>query len=365
MSGSELILYGYGIVCVCMLAFNIVYDILQNSRDVRLEERNQKFTARIREEMDGLKSGGRLDPDVLRRLRRRLSHVDNLVAFERALSSLEPDCPALVEYRRQIQPVFLELAEVYRRREDMQAAYFAYFLSQQKPRGSGEPDPIQDILLDFMGKDSLYCRINTLRALCAFGTPECLAEAVSIQDRTGAFFHEKILTDGLLAFTGDHQRLAALLWERLERFSPKTRLSVLNYIRFQTGDYAPGMLRIMTDPSQDKELRLSAIRYFGRYPREEAREPLLSFAANRDPIDWEYAAVSASCLAEYPGEDVKAVLMEAIHSANWYVRRNAAISLERLGLNYLDLAEIMGGRDRYAREMMAYRLDRRGEEALA
>ena len=49
-------------------------------------------------------------------------------------------------------------------------------------------------------------------------------------------------------------------------------------------------------------------------------------------------------------------LMEAMHSGNWYVRYNAAVSLEAHGLSYSDLIELVGGRDRYAREMLTYRL---------
>ncbi len=86
---------------------------------------------------------------------------------------------------------------------------------------------------------------------------------------------------------------------------------------------------------------------------------------DKNPDCWEYAAISASCLAGYPGDDVTAALMEAMHSSNWYVRYNASISLESLHLEYSDLIEVVGGRDRYAREMMMYRLDskRLGQEA--
>ena len=61
--------------------------------------------------------------------------------------------------------------------------------------------------------------------------------------------------------------------------------------------------------------------------------------------------------------------MEAAHSSNWYVRLNAAISLEAHQLDYSDLIEVVGGNDRYAREMMMYRLDLKrlsaeGQEAV-
>ena len=123
------------------------------------------------------------------------------------------------------------------------------------------------------------------------------------------------------------------------------------------------MLRILEDPREGKELRLSAVRYFGRYRYEPARPILLALASDPDPECWEFAAVSVSVLAEYPGEDVDQALMEAMHSSNWHVRYNAACSLEVRELDYSALIEVVGGRDRYAREMMMYRLDTRRMEA--
>ena len=54
---------------------------------------------------------------------------------------------------------------------------------------------------------------------------------------------------------------------------------------------------------------------------------------------------------------MKAALIHAVHSANWYVRFNAANSLEALHLDYTDLIDVLSGSDRYAREMIMYRLD--------
>ena len=54
-----------------------------------------------------------------------------------------------------------------------------------------------------------------------------------------------------------------------------------------------------------------------------------------------------------------AVLKQALHCANWYVRFNASQSLNDLQVPYLDLVDILNGSDRYAREMMLYRLEER------
>ena len=360
--GSEVLLYLYGAVSLSMIVFNIIYNLILNEKDRRLTSVENRFVKKMEEQLERLDRGEAAEEKHFQKLVKKLSRVGNLNAFDKMLRDhLEPRAsePAVQKYMHELQNVFLQLAVVYRDRENVQAAYFAYFLAGHRQKNHMAVDTIQDIMVDYMKKDNLYCRVNALQALYEFGSPESVVEAVALQDRMGRFFHEKILTDGLLSFKGDHRRLTRLLWERLDRFSDRTKLSVLNYIRFRSGEYQEEMYAIMTDEEADKELRLSAVRYVGRYPYPPAKQALLSFAADRDPNRWEYLAVSVSALAAYPGEDVISALMGAIHSSNWYVRSNAAESLRAHGLGYEELLEVVGGQDRYAREMMMYRLDRK------
>ena len=71
--------------------------------------------------------------------------------------------------------------------------------------------------------------------------------------------------------------------------------------------------------------------------------------------------MAASALKDYKGEDVTSALKSALYSSNWYVRYNAAVSLEASGLSYTELIDVMAGKDRYAREMLEYRM---GEQRL-
>ena len=49
-------------------------------------------------------------------------------------------------------------------------------------------------------------------------------------------------------------------------------------------------------------------------------------------------------------------LLRAMNSSNWYIRSNAASSLEAHGLSYEQMFQVLSGCDRYAREMLEYRL---------
>lgn len=355
----EYMIYAYGAICISLIVFNIIYNLSLRRSESRMERRCRRIRAEMDEQLDRLSRGQPVDEKHLDYLSGKLKRVKNLIAFDRVLQSFPRGDEVSEAYFQQIQPIVLHLAAIYCGREAMQAAYFSYLLSRYMTTRQMPVDSLEEILLDYVRKDNLYCRVNSLEALYVIGTPMSILRALEIQDSGSVFIHEKILTEGLLTYTGNHDELIRLLWARLDSFSVSTELAILNYIRFKTGNYASEMFTIMMDQSRNKELRLSAIRYFGKYAYEPALAPLLAFAAEKDPAQWEYAAISVSSLARYPGPEVVHQLKEALHSSNWYVRYNASLSLEALNIDYSELIDVVAGNDRYAREMMMYRLENR------
>ena len=355
--GSEILLYGYGAICFGMILFNLAYNVVLSRNEKKLTRIRGSFTAEIKRQMERIRREEPVETRHKKKMERKLLRVKNMVALDKALESeIEKDSAADV-YLREMQDVMLKLAGVYEKRDNLQSAFFAYFVSHHTVWESGYIENLEEQMIRYLKKDSFYCKINALQALCSFAVPETVVRALELQDRDKTEIHEKILTEILLAYEGEHEALISLLWQRFDAFSQRLRLAVLNYIRFQSGKWKKEMYAIMTDPEQDKELRLAAIRYFARYPYEEARPVLLAMVLSKDPMQWEAAAVSATALASYEGEDVVQSLMTAMGSPNWYVRYNASASLEAHGLEYSQLLNIIRGSDRYAREMILYRLE--------
>lgn len=360
--GAEILLYGYGAVCLSMLVFNVLYGLRLRSDDRRMGAKAEILRRRVTEQLVRLQensSGPAQTVQVshLTWMRRHLSHVNDLLAFDHLLEELDEQSAAYQSYMEQMQPVFLYLATVYWKRESTQAAYFCYFLARHKLRRHMELDQIQQVVLSYLKKDSLYCKINAWKALCSFGSPSVIVKALQeLGGEEESQLHEKVITEALLTYTGNSAELIETLWARLESSPLPIQRAVLDYIRFQSGNYCDRMLEILRDERRDKELRLSAIRYFGRYPDPSARPLLLGFLQDRDPTRWEFSAISASALARYEGRDVVDALLRAMNSSNWYTRSNAAASLEAHGLSYEEMLQVLGGGDRYAREMLTYRL---------
>ena len=358
--GAEVLLFAYGLVCMSMLAFNLIYSLSLRAGRRRLERRVKSLARRIDSRLQAVQTGQKVGSQHMSWLRRHLSRVNYLLAFDRFLEAQNRESAEFQAYLQQIQPVLLYLATLYCKREDTQAAYFCHFLARYRIQRHMQMDRFQQVLLSYLRKRSLYCRVNALKAMCAFGSSEMLIQALmELEKQPDTPLHEKVITEALLTYTGSAEELIRLIWERFEQFSLSTQRAVLDYIRFQSGVYQAPMLRILQDSGRDRELRFAAIRYFGRYPNAAARETLLAFVRDPQPVSWEYAAISASALAHYPGQQVVDALLQAMHSANWYVRFNASASLEAHGLSYEQMLHGTVGEDRYAREMLAYRLEAR------
>ena len=360
--GAEVLLYGYGIVCLSMLVFNVLYGLHLRSDDRRMNTKTEVIRRRVTEQLERLQENPSgpaqtVQASHLAWMRRHLSRVNYLLAFDGLMDELDSQAAAYQSYMRQLQPVFLYLATVYWKRESTQAAYFCYFLARHKLRRHMELDQIQQVMLSYLKKDSLYCKINAWKALCSFGSPSILVRALQeLGAGETSQLHEKVITEALLTYTGDPKSLIEVLWSRMESFSIPIQRAVLDYIRFQSGDYRERMLGILRDERRDKELRLSAVRYFGRYPDPSARALLLGFLQDSDPTHWEYSAISAASLAGYDGQGVVDALLRAMNCSIWYSRSNAAPILEAHGLSYEQMFQVLSGGDRYAREMLAYRL---------
>lgn len=360
----EVMIYAYGAICISMIFFNIAYNIALKGSEPRLKKRCFKLRILVDEHIIILKRDGDINQNYLEPLQNKLQKINELIAFDRVLDELlAEDEDIAKKYIGQLEPLLLRLAGYYIKKEDMQVGYYSYFLTKHIRTDYMSTDSIREILLSYVRKENLYCRVNALSALYAIGNPYSVLEALKIQDDNKVFLHEKILTEGLLTYTGDSKVLSRMLWENFETFSVHTQLAIMNYIRFHTDGFEEGMFNIMLDERRDKELRLSAIRYFGRYAYRPALPVLIEFSESKNPDMWEYATVSAGSLYRYSDidviDDVIKALKNALYSSNWHVRYAASQSLESFNLTYDELIDLLAGKDRYVREMVNYRLEHR------
>ena len=354
----EVMIYVYLAICVGMILFNIVSAVLSRSREKSLLKTSRGFEERILEELTHCEECGDVSDEHQAYLTKKLRHMGNMRAFDIALEREYANNPELVKkYLSCLSCVFVSLAIRNGGKDDIEAAYFPYIIKKYRILHGRPFDAMLDVMYLLLHKPSIYCRENAMQAIYTVGEPACVIKALKIADDQPRFYHNKLLTDGLLNFEGSTEKLSEALWENFEEFSSHMQMIVLNYFRFSSGDHCEKILRLMIDESRDDEIRFTCIRYFGKYRFDRAYPYLLRYADGKTDARWEYAAIASSVLCLYPSDETVEVLKSNLYNHNWYIRFNASQSLERMGLTYLDLIDIVEGKDRFASEILRYRFN--------
>ena len=360
----EILIYIYLGICAGMILFNIATALLSRRRVHRSFRESIRLELAVSRELDSLAQTGAVSAEHLRYIGRKLRRVNNMATFDKALERLRPRRPELVRrYLTALEGVVIELAEDYCRRDEIEAAYFPYLIKKYRLFGGEDDKALKELLLELLHEPSIYCRENAMQALYTAGDPAVLVHALRIIDKGSFYYSSKLLSDGLLNYTGDAQALADALWDAFESFRPWMQVMLLSYFRFSSGAYCARMRALLNEGARSDELRFACLRYLGHYPYEPAYPDLLRYAVPSEALRWEYAAIASSALSSYPGEETTAVLKNDLCHPNWYIRFNASKSLEKLGFGYRDLIDVIEGSDRYASEILRYRFDVRELEA--
>jgi len=368
----EGIIYIYFAICVAMIVFNIISVLISRRRDKKLFHISQGFENRILCELRWVEENGYVRDGHKKYLTKQLKRIGNMRAFDMALERIYSDNAELGQkYLLEIGGVFASVVNTYCKRDVIEAAYFPYIIKKYKILNGYVFNEMLDMMYMLLHEPSIYCRENAMQAIYTIGDASCVIKALQIIDRQQFFYHNKLITDGLLHFGGSSDEFGAAVWEAFEDFSVQMQVALVTYFRFSSGIYVQQIFQLMIDETRYDELRFACIRYFGKYRYEPAHTYLLEYADIRIGRRWEYAAIASTALSSYPSEETIKTLKSNLYHRNWYIRYNASQSLEKMGLTYLDLIDIIEGADRYASEILRYRFDlrdireaERGEKVL-
>jgi len=278
-----------------------------------------------------------------------------MMAFDNVIEQLyKENSTQVTEYLSCLDSVFLSLTIAYSKKDKIETAYFLYIIKKYHIIHNKPFSIIVDMILRLLRDPNMYCRENAMQAIYSIGDCDCVMKALKMIDNNNMFHHSKLISDGLLEYAGNKERLSQEIWNCFEGFSVDMKVTLLNYFRFSSGEYCKPIFELMIDETQDDEIRFSCIRYFGKYYFEPAYRYLLIYADSNNGLRWEYSAIASRALALYPSEATIALLKSNLFHSNWYIRLNSSLSLERLGLSYIDLIDVIYGNDRYASEILEY-----------
>lgn len=362
----EIMIYVYIAICVSMIFYNIIYVFILKHRERALVSDSEKLKKILNEQINILKKGEEISEKHKKFLCRELDKTSGITAFDKALEEVfEKEAEITEKYLVDTFSVFETLTHRYISKDTLKIAYFPYILHKYNILKHYEGERLIDVLLDLLRSVNVYCRENTLKALYSMQRPDIVQRALKVIDTNLSFHHPKLISDGLMLYKGDKDELKSTLFESFPHYSVQMKVNILNYFRFAGIRCNSEMFEILKNEKENNELRFSAIRYFEKFPSDDAEPVILNLAENLENRTWEYQTIATSALKSYPGETTFRILVKNLSSSNWHVRQNSAVSCEKLGYTYQDLINIFDGNDRYAREIMRYRLDRRNAEKEA
>jgi len=354
----EKVLYFYMAICIAILFFNIAYIFYDKFKLYRLERRSYSMVGKIDKQIDLIEAGGKVQKEHMRRMLKQMKKLEKLRAFEFSMNRVREkhDENSVRVYLEEMRKTFIHLIPVYEKRDVIEQAYFAAVAGELGiSKGRARNDGLMDFMIELACAEDVYVRENALKAIYSMGNKNTVLNAFEQMNDNEIFHSGKLLTDGLLSFTGDREELARILWSHSKEFYVELRLPIMQFIRFSTGSFKEEFFSLLCNENADKELRLEAVRYFRRYVYEPAKGVMQSFINNRENIDWEFAAMAAASLTQYPGEDTVKCLKSGLGSGSWYIRLNCAEALiNGMSLPEEDLFDVFNGRDRYAREILNY-----------
>lgn len=349
----------YMLVCLSMTAFNFGFLANERIQTRRLEKKRRKLAAQL----DELVKSGQTSQEHLRSLRRSLKTLSGLESFDLSLESFREENPSRCErYLREITPVLEELADWHADKSALRCAFFSYVVGKWYRKRPASPRMV-DTLLSAVRTRPFYARQNAFTAIAAVGSARDLATAVEAIQQAETFHHPKLITEALLAYPGDREELAEALTAHFSAFRPDIQAAIINFGRMADIVYLDErdqagrrerLRSLMADTSTDTEVRLACIRFFTRDPWVGVADALWSFARHDEEGTWELAAVAASALSKYPGDETVSVLIECLSSRIWHVRHNAARSLRELGITFEQLDGVVSGNDRFARDTVLF-----------
>ena len=362
--GVGSVIYIYLTACFALLIFNFAY-MSRTSIGIRigmhrilywLDEILQLHC--VVDAGDHIKKDRAIQKHV-KKMSKQLTNVSKLVAYSQTLALIEAKYKHidLHSYLSENYEMFQSLGLKYKRKSSIERAYYADFIRRLPPCRS-ECKPLFDILVSYMENSTVYCRENVLCALSSLGSVEAIENGLKLINDKKWFHHHKLISDCLAIFSGDKEKLAAVLWDKYKQWDTALMLAVVEFITTCSLDYRKIFLPILQDPGTDLEIRIAILRYYRKCIYHPAHSALLECLADDDnDNDIKMKIVAVSALMEYPSRETTDALISAVSSPVWYVRSNASSALVYMQTPESRLAGILNSEDRFAREILRYRLE--------
>ncbi|MEF9951164.1 MAG: HEAT repeat domain-containing protein [Clostridium sp.] len=352
MAGSQIIILSiivFSYIIVAIMIYVGISSIKDRVDRRRLKDIEKGFGDLVKSQIKALESGVELQKNYVDIIEKSLEcpmHFKTFCIICAEHYKIYPESAAkyISIYENRIVKLFLKLDT----KNVMKYAYYVYLIGEFRIN----KDIINKTMLENLNSDSVYIRVNSLKALSKIGDLDSFIDALRIISLRGMYFNEKVIIDSIDSFEGDSGELDKCLVEEMGNFTDVMINIVITH--FSNRGYRgceDALIKKISDNKTSKEVTIRLIRYFDVVKTRGSEKYLYNLV---DSPHWEVRAAVVKTLSTYNFEPVKHKIKELAGDFNYHVRYNAAMTLIKNGKNDNMVQEIVSGEDKYARDIMFY-----------
>lgn len=347
------VIYFYLLTCIFLLIFSIFNELFAKLQDWIKIKRIKTYYNLIMEECDKVDNKIYFSSKHNEFLVNNLDNTNKLLAYIEAVDKIKLKNEKLVkQYLERYSKSFYTLTLKYAKHNPMDRAFYAYVLATYRP--FNYDFRFSEILLKYLENSTVFCRENTLKAIYVLGNKRNVVRAFLVL-RDNDWVHEKhLIVDNLMNFTGNKEDLVWDLWHYLDEWEESMQVAIVQFATKISDVFAESFLVALKNQDISVEVHFALIRYFTKWHYPRAQSTLLEILSEEYTGNKSLAVAAASAIGTYPGEESRKALLKALHSKNYYVRYNAAKSLDLLNVTDEEIELIIQSDDKYAIEMLNY-----------
>lgn len=346
----QVILQVYIICCAMLVLFDILFVCAKNFRNHRFYPQVNQLQEEIEEQFEKYTPEEGLPRNWKNQLGSKIKRVRNLSALNNALQGASHHQQDLSE---QMAPVIFRQLDHYLKRPAAEQAYYAHVISCLDYSRKPVNRDFAVRFLEFLNKKSLYTFSNAMNAFYRFGDKELMMMAIERCDEHGAFYHKKLLVDGLMTYTGDKEALDTALKQSFAGYHEVMQESLLDYFRMSGADAADLCLELLRSRETDDDVLYAAMRYFIRFPDGPSREAFLGIL-RRDDVYWVKKLLAIQGLGTYRDPAIRQAIKQCVTSPDWYIRTASLKYIHDTGTTRTEIRELLELRDAYANDALLY-----------
>lgn len=352
------IIYIYLLIVLSLIVFNISYVIYDGLNKYFSQKKYIIYKNKIIEGIKYLNQNNNLEEKHIKYFIRKLNHVNNLIIYKKVISDLK-DNKYINKYLEKSILIYQVLSNKYLNKNSIKKTYFSYFISQLPIKKLKENFYIVNMLLENVIDKSIYCRTNSMIAICKLDSKELVNKALLAISKRNLYYNNKKLEENLLEYSSNKDSLIKELLYNFNKFTNNIKLAIINYIKHTSGNYTKNLYELFISQKYDKEINLAIIDYFGKYEYKKIVPVLLEIVNKYEHYDIEYTIRIINSLAKYDQKNVRYTLIELLSNDNWYIRKYATISLSKLTLTDKEIKDINKLNNNYDKQMFNYVFNKR------